>query len=328
MSMNRTGRLIVSCGGAALLVVAAGVVIVGTRSRREPDEPTKQAAPFIPAGQIEGGSGAVAAGPVAIPDPVQGSIVDHLVTESLVLQPGETYYGKGETFFKDADYTSASRYLKAEVDGHPDRFYPTYLLGIALWKDGKLDEAVTALEGAAALDTRSIKARVNLGRVLNDAGRHAEALKAADEAVSLGPDDSQAHNVRGRALQNLGKGDEAIAAFQTAVEKDPKNAFAQNNLGYAFIRAGKFQEAVPCLEEAVRLRPGEGTFHNNLGMAYERTGTKDRAIDEYRAAVLAGGSEAAGRNLSRLGGAIDEAGRPENESDSGSDLLDEEGRLY
>src|SRR6185295_14847970 len=108
MSMNRTSRLIVSCGGAALLVVAAGVVIVGTTSRREPGEPTKQAAPFIPAGQIEAGSGAVPAGPVAIPDPVQGSIVDHLVTESLVLQPGETDDGKGETFFKDGDYTSAS----------------------------------------------------------------------------------------------------------------------------------------------------------------------------------------------------------------------------
>ena len=326
MSMNRTGRLIVSCGGAALVVVAAGVVIVGTTSRREPGEPTKQARPYIPAGQIEGGSGAVSAGPVAIPD--SGSIPDHLVTESLVLQQGETYYGKGEAFFKDGDFTSASRYLKAEVDGHPDRFYPAYLLGISLWKGGNLDEAAAALEGAAALDGKSVKARVNLGRVLNDSGRFDEALKSADEAVSLDPEDSQAHNVRGRALLNLGRGDEAITAFQTAVEKDPTNAYAQNNLGYALIRAERFQDAIPSLEEAVRLKPAAGTFHNNLGMAYERTGTTDRAIEEYRAAVRSGGSEAAGRNLSRLGGSIDDANETGTAGDSGTDLLDEEGRLY
>lgn len=308
MSMNRTGKLIVSCTGVALVVAAAGLVIVGTRPRDGSGEERRTAAPFIPAAQIGGVPESVAAGPVPIPDvtdPAPGSAVDGSIVDTLVLQAGETYYGKGEAFFKDGDFTSASRYLKAEVEQHPDRFYPSYLLGISLWKDGKPDEAAAALSGAAALDTRSVKARVNLGRVLNDAGRFQEALQSLDEAVALGPDDSPAHNVRGRALLNLGRSDEAIEAFTTAIEKDPANAHALNNLGYALIRAGRFADAVPYLEEAVRLKPAAGYFQNNLGMAYEHIGLTDRAAGAYRAAVEAGGSEAAGRNLSRLEGTID-----------------------
>ncbi|MBI1951450.1 MAG: tetratricopeptide repeat protein [Acidobacteria bacterium] len=298
-----------SCTGVALVVAAAGIVIVGTRPRDRSEEEKRTATPFIPAGQIGGAPESLAAGPVPIPDstgPAPGVVVDASIVESLVLQAGETYYGKGEAFFKDGDFTSATRYLKAEVGEHPDRFYPSYLLGLSLWRDGKLDEAAAALASAAALDTRSVKARVNLGRVLNDAGRFGEALQSVDEAVALGPDDSPAHNVRGRALLNLGRRDEAIEAFTTAIEKDPANAHALNNLGYALIQAGRFADAVPYLEEAVRLKPAAGYFQNNLGMAYERTGLTDRAVGAYRAAVEAGGSEAAGRNLSRLAGTIDE----------------------
>lgn len=311
MSMNRTGRLIVSCCGVALVAAAAGIVFVGTREGDRSGGESRTATPFIPASQVTGGTESVTAGPVPIPNSrgtgqVPGPIADISVVESLVLQAGETYYGKGEAFFKDGDFTSASRYLGAEVEQHPDRFYPSYLLGISLWKDGKLDEAAATLSGAAALDAKSVKARVNLGRVLNDAGRFEEALQAAGEAVALGPDDSPAHNVRGRALLNLGRMDEAIAAFTTAVEKDASNAHALNNLGYALIQAGRFADAVPYLEEAVRLKPDAGHFQNNLGMAYERTAQRERAIAAYRAAVKAGGSDAAGRNLSRLGGTIDD----------------------
>ena len=317
MSMNRTGKLIVSCCGAAIVVAAAGIVIVGA-SRRHP-------AGIVPAKLASGGRTGVAdgpsptgagpnaggplsavAGPVALPGPGETGRIPDTVTESLVLQKGETYYGKGEAFFRDGDFVSASRYLQAEVDTHPDRFYPSYLLGIAQWKDGVLDGAIVSLTRAATLDPKSVKARVNLGRALNDAGRFEDALKATDEALAVDSGDSAASNVRGRALLNLGRKDEAIEAFKTAVEKDPGDAYARNNLGYALIGAGRFSDAVPFLEEAVRLKPGVGIFQNNLGMAYERTAHKDLAIVAYRAAAKTGGSDAAERNLSRLGGSVDD----------------------
>ena len=345
MGMNRAGQLIASCCGAAIVVAAAGIVIVGAGRRQSSRVvPAKlgtggtadvTGAPSpIGAAPVSGGTTSAVSGPVTIPGPGEIGQVPGSVTESLVLQKNETFYGKGEAFFRDGDYVSASRYLQAEVGKHPDRFYPTYLLGLSLWKGGALDEAIDSLTRAASLDTKSVKTRVNLARVLNDAGRHEDALKAADEAIALDADDSGGFPIPGAGVSVIANGIrevyntisldgvdaknprthitvftpsiEAIEAFKTAVEKEPGIAWAQNNLGFALIQAGRFSDAVPYLEEAVRLKPEVGIFQNNLGMAYERTGDRDRAIDSYRTAVKAGGADAAGRNLSRLGGTVDD----------------------
>ena len=318
MGMSRTGKLIASCCGAAIVVAAAGVVWIGVEEGRTasglvpaklgPEEAGGVTSPAstqgVP-GQPTAGAQNATVGPVPIPG-TEGTVPGS-ITESLVLQKGETYYDKGEAFFKDGDFTSASRYLEAEVRQHPDRFYASYLLGISLWKEGKRDEAIASLTSAASFDPRSVKARVNLGRVLNDAGRFEQALSSADEAFAIDPESSPVHNVRGRALLNLGREDEAIESFKIAVEKDPANAYALNNLGYTLIRKSRFAEAVPFLEEAVRRHPEVGYFQNNLGMAYERTGQTDKAKEAYAKAVQAGGSGFAERNLTRLGGTIDDA---------------------
>jgi tetratricopeptide (TPR) repeat protein len=326
MNTSRTGKWIVGCCGAAIVVAAAGIVWIGADSKGRRAQDGQSASGRVPAkfGPAEAGvpenpppsGGAVGAtlGPVPIPG-TEGRLPGSIM-ESLVLQKGETYYGKGEGFFKDGDFTSASRYLRAEVERHPDRFHPAYLLGLSLWKEGKLDEAITSLTSATSLDADSVKVRVNLGRVRNDAGSFQEALEAADEAIALDPESSPAHNVRGRALLNLDRKDEGIEAFKTAVEKDAANAYAQNNLGYALIGQGRFAEAVPYLEEAVRLKPDIGYFQNNLGMAYERTAQTDKAKAAYRKAVEAGGSDHAGPNLARLGGTVDDENITEGAEES------------
>lgn len=312
MSTSRTGKWIVGSCGAAIVVAAAGIVWIGAKSKSPNHQDERKVSEPVPAKFAPADAGVAGNSPLpATEGPVPGSI-----TGSLVLQKGETYYGKGEGFFKDGDFASATRYLRADVERHPDRFSPAYLLGISLWKEGNLDDAIASLTTATSLDTRSVKARVNLGRVLNDAGSFQKALAIADEAIALDPESSQAHNVRGRALLNLNRKDEAIEAFKTAVEKDATNAYAQNNLGYALIGQQRFGEAVPYLEEAVRLKPDLGYFQNNLGMAYERTAQTDKAKVAYSKAVEAGGSDHAGPNLARLGGAVDDENTTAGAEDS------------
>jgi tetratricopeptide (TPR) repeat protein len=310
MSMSRTGRLILSCGVSTIVVAIGAVVWIGMESKGRSAEEKRAEQGMVPAKLGPTGPET----PLSFPG-TEG-VTPGPVAPSLTLEKGETYYGKGEVFFKNGDFSSASRYLEAEVHAHPDRFYPAYLLGISLWKEGKRDEAIASLTSAASLDPASVKARVNLGRVLNDAGRFEEALCSSDEAIAIDPQSSPAHNVRGRALLNLGRRDEAIESFKTSIEKDPTNAYAQNNLGFTLIQEGRFPEAVPHLEEAVRLQSGIGVFQNNLGMAYEHTNQVDRAKAAYAKAVQAGGSEAAGSNLERLGGTIDDAraGQPDDEA--------------
>lgn len=293
-------------GGTALVAGAAGVVLLATLGR--PVQTGGGAVPATPAGF--GGIGAPeqpAIPAVTVETPggtgVEGALQAAITTPRLL--PGETFYGKGERFYLDGDYLSATRYLREEAAAHPDRFHPSYLLGLSLWKEGRLDDSVTALENARRIDPASVTARVNLGRVLNDAGRHDEALVLADGVLAEEPGVAPAHKVRGRALLNLGRNEEAIASFRAAIEADPQDAWAFNNLGYTLIRAGRPGEAAGFLETAVSLRPGEGVFHNNLGMAREHAGRWDEARAAYRLAVERGGSPAAGTNLLRLEAAID-----------------------
>ncbi len=314
MTLNRSQKWIAYVCGGAVVAASAAVVIVGIGQKgRRPD---RQGTGMVPA-KLETGSLlpplTEPAGPAgALP----GALVPSETTAPLSLESGETYYGKGESLFLGGDFAAASRYLQAEIDAHPDRFYPAYLLGLSFWKQGRFDEAIVSLTKAVSIDATSVKANVNLGRVLNETGRFDEALAAGDAAVGADPESSPAHNLRGCALLNLARRADAIDAFNAAISKDPVNAWALNNLGYALIGADRCEEAVSSLEQAVRLSPGVGVFHNNLGMAYERTGRRGEAVTEYRAAVGAGAVGAAERNLERLGG---DAPAPDAGNDASGD---------
>src|SRR3989442_12207591 len=66
MDMSRTGKLIASCCGAAIVVAAAGVIWIGIESRGRSVEKGRTASGLVPAklGPAEGGS---VAGPVSSP---------------------------------------------------------------------------------------------------------------------------------------------------------------------------------------------------------------------------------------------------------------------
>ena len=114
MGMSRTGKLIASCCGAAIVVAAAGVVWIGVEEGRTasglvpaklgPEEAGGVTSPAstqgVP-GQPTAGAQNATVGPVPIPG-TEGTVPGS-ITESLVLQKGETYYDKGEAFFKDGD---------------------------------------------------------------------------------------------------------------------------------------------------------------------------------------------------------------------------------
>jgi len=198
------------------------------------------------------------------------------VTESLVLQKGETYYGKGEAFFRDGDFVSASRYLQATSTGVRIASIPAYLLGISLWKEGVLDGAIVSLTRAATLGSEvgegpgqsreGPERRGTLRRCPESGGR------GARHRFSRLVGQQRAR----RALLNLGRRDEAIEAFRTAVERIRATPMRRTTWVTRSSGPGRFSDAVPFLEEAVRLKPGVGIFQNNLGMATSAPNTRIR----------------------------------------------------
>ena len=101
------------------------------------------------------------------------------------------------------------------------------------------DDARDAYARAVALDPRHASARVNLGRLLQDAGRPAEAAEQYRAALAARPRHPTAAFNLGTALEDLGRRLEAIEAYREALEADDDFADAHFNLARLYEQTGR-----------------------------------------------------------------------------------------
>jgi tetratricopeptide (TPR) repeat protein len=118
------------------------------------------------------------------------------------------------------------------------------------------DEARRAYARALALDPDFADAHVNLGRLLQLAGRTAEAVEHYRRSLQAGSMDPTAAFNLGTALEELGRWTEAIAAYRRAIQADQQFADAHFNLARLFEQTGRRAEAIGHLREYQKLIKG------------------------------------------------------------------------
>lgn len=122
-----------------------------------------------------------------------------------------------------------------------------FQLGTDCYRQGKLDEAITAYRECLRLDPQFPNARYDLGVVLGDAGHYQEAE----------------------------------ACLQAVLEKEPERVEAINSLAYIAYRQRRPEQAIAHYEQALAIRPDNATAHFNLGLALLLLGDYQRGFDEY-----------------------------------------------
>jgi tetratricopeptide (TPR) repeat protein len=115
------------------------------------------------------------------------------------------------------------------------------------------DEAYTAYARALAMDPDFADAHVNLGRLLQLAGRTGEAVEHYSRSLEAGRADPTAAFNLGTALEELGRWAEAIAAYRRAIQGDPEFADAHFNLARLYEQVGQRAEAIGHLREYQKL---------------------------------------------------------------------------
>jgi len=109
-------------------------------------------------------------------------------------------------------------------------------------------DARDAYRRTLELDPEHFDARVNLGRLLHEAGEVAAAEANYRLALRLRPQDATAAFNLGVALEDLRRPSEALTAYERAIAADPDCADAHYNLAHLYESLGKPRNALRHLQ--------------------------------------------------------------------------------
>ena len=158
-------------------------------------------------------------------------------------------------------------------------------LGLAMHKNGQLDEAVPHFEKALKMRPDDYTALLTMGVTRFYQGRVPEAIEYAQAAIRGHADAPKPHNLLGMALAKQNRNEAALDEVRRASELDPKDAEIRSNLGLALARLGRMPEAIDQFHEALRLDPNNAAAHANLGWALLESGKPRESIPEFEAAL-------------------------------------------
>ncbi|HEX8071707.1 MAG TPA: tetratricopeptide repeat protein [Pyrinomonadaceae bacterium] len=145
---------------------------------------------------------------------------------------------------------------------------------------GQLNEAITELSRAAALDPKMKKAQRLLAIAYERRGLHDSAARAFERALDDAPDDPQTLNDLGWTLYLNGQYRAAVDRLKRAAKLAPADERILNNLALAQCRLGKFNDAFKSFARA----GGEFQGRVNTATLAERMGRDPEAIAQYEAA--------------------------------------------
>jgi protein O-mannosyl-transferase len=151
-----------------------------------------------------------------------------------------------------------------------DNYLAHHNLGVALGRQGRLDESARHLREAVRIQPYHPQMHTRFALVLARQGKIDESIAEFREALRISPDDVDAYIGLGAALTRGGEIDEGIAQLRAALRIKPDSAEAHNVLGVALAEQGKTEEAIAHFWEALRIRPGYAEADRNLLKALAR----------------------------------------------------------
>jgi tetratricopeptide (TPR) repeat protein len=101
-----------------------------------------------------------------------------------------------------------------------------------------------AYERAIAANPKHVDARINLGRLLHEAGRLAQAERVYRDAVRVRASDPLLHYNLAVLLEDMGNLRESMRAYETALRLDPELADGHYNLALLYETIGRDTDAI------------------------------------------------------------------------------------
>jgi tetratricopeptide (TPR) repeat protein len=193
--------------------------------------------------------------------------------------------GRGYALFKKGKLAEALAETRKSLVLDPYEAQTHCNLGTMLAGLGKLDEAAAACREAIRLAPHLAHAHANLGRFLRDQGKLDQALAAFTEVIKLAPNQPEGYHERGVTLERQGKDDEALADYERARRLHPNSAAFYSDLGAMLSKVKQTDEGLAAFHRALALDPKLARAHYNLGVTLRELGKDEQALAAFRKAL-------------------------------------------
>jgi tetratricopeptide (TPR) repeat protein len=171
--------------------------------------------------------------------------------------------------------------LRDSLKHDPDNASIHYLTGWALWKQGKLDDAISEYREALRLRPDFPGAHVEIGIALKGKGDSDGELAEYRAAVRLDPDNVHAHRFIATSLFARNSDlDTAITECRITVRLDPTDAYMHMLLARMLEKKGDKEGAIAEYRESLRLEPQDALTHHQLSKVLESNGDVEGASQE------------------------------------------------
>lgn len=173
---------------------------------------------------------------------------------------------KAVALFREGRYTQAERIGREVLTASPGHLAALRVLGLALAKQRRPQEALEAYDRALAIRPHDARTLNNRAVALRELARSEAALQSCEQAIALEPDYAEAWHNRGSVLGDLGRTEEALQCYDRAVALEPSFAEAHFNRGNALRDLERYDAAVQSYDQAIALRPSYTDAIFNRGL--------------------------------------------------------------
>lgn len=161
------------------------------------------------------------------------------------------------TWHQCGAYRNLETLWRDTIAKNPSSWMAHHNLGIELFEQGQIDEALVQYRAAVALYPDGDLERSDLGLVLMEKGFYAEAIQHFEKALAINPRLFQAQNNLALAYSSLGDYDQSVSHYRKALEIDPNAVGTLMNLGSLLKQQGRLDEAIQCYSQAAERLPSD-----------------------------------------------------------------------
>lgn len=217
----------------------------------------------------------------ADPEPAEGGDPD---PTPIPASPWEQKMAWAKERAREGRLLEAEELYRELLRENPDSVRARNNLGILLDERGDHEGAVAELRVARQVDPRNGEVLGNLGAALGALGRYVDAEEALRAAHRMDPSNREIRANLGILYFRKGLYGEAETELAGVLAVEPDHATALYYRGEALNRLGRVDEAIEVLSRAVEIAPGNPRAYHTLGVLYDKKRLPERAGLMYRKA--------------------------------------------